>query len=243
MTSPIVSVLIPVLGRPDRVVPLLESLMDEPRATPVFLVSPDDDAEIDAIENAASVTVVAYGDEPEVCELTTPNIIVAIVEWDPGPGDYAKKINLGYQLTKTPWLLLGADDLCFHPGWLDAAIKVSEDTGCGVISTNDLGNPAVIAGRHATHPLVARWYVEECGASADGPGIVYHEGYDHQFCDTELTAVARARGCFAAAPESIVEHLHPFWGKGVKDATYEKGMRAGAADQILFNQRRRMWSL
>jgi hypothetical protein len=39
-----------------------------------------------------------------------------------------------------------------------------------------------------------------------------------------------------------VEHLHPFWGKGKHDATYEKAMAHGRADQQLFTARRALWT-
>jgi len=101
-------------------------------------------------------------------------------------------------------------------------------------------------GRHATHPLVRRSYVEEHG-TIDEPGKVLHEGYDHQWVDNELVETAKARGAWAFAKNSHVEHLHPFWpdGKGGKkgemDATYEKALSSPRKDMALFRSRRRLW--
>jgi hypothetical protein len=92
-------------------------------------------------------------------------------------------------------------------------------------------------GEHATHMLVARDYVTEQGASWDGPGIVCHEGYQHWFVDDELVTVAKQRNTFAPALASIVEHLHPAWGKADTDTTYELGQKSAGVDQVTFKRR------
>jgi len=43
--------------------------------------------------------------------------------------------------------------------------------------------------------------------------LLYHTGYWHEGCDVEFAATARSRGTYAFAADSIVEHLHPLWGK------------------------------
>jgi len=106
-----------------------------------------------------------------------------------------------------------------------------------VVGTNDLHSPAVQTGKHATHILFARSYIEECGGTFDGTGAVFCEQYDHQFVDNEFIATAKARGEWSFARDSVVEHLHPVWGKASWDATYEKAFRATAADTRLFTAR------
>jgi hypothetical protein len=110
-----------------------------------------------------------------------------------------------------------------------------------VIGTNDLGNPTVMAGKHSTHPLVARWYADEHG-TVDGPGRVVTEAYGHQWTDTELVQTAMSRGAWVFAADSHVRHAHPFWTKGPMDATYEKGMASSREDQRLFARRKSLWS-
>jgi hypothetical protein len=217
-----VIVLIPVLGRPHRVEPLLESLIQsQGRAVirPLFIVSPNDVDEIRA--------VAASGADFEV------------VPWDPGPGDFARKINYGMISTLDPWIFTGADDLKFHAGWADAAIACAGDS-YGVVGTNDLGNATVMRGDHATHLLIRREYA--IAGTIDEPAKIFHEGYDHQWVDAELVATAKARGQWVFCRGSIVEHLHPFWGKAERDATYEKALAHGAADRVLFNRRSRLWA-
>lgn len=214
-------IILPVLGRPARAISVFDSARaaTDVRHRILFVCSPDDAEEIDA------------------CERTPADVLV--VDWEAGPGDWARKINAAYRGSNEPWLFLGADDLEFHRGWASEALGLANATGAGVIGTNDLGNPRVIAGRHSTHPLVSRRYADELG-TIDGPGAVVYEGYDHQYCDDELVLTAQRRGEWAFAKGAIVEHLHPFFKKAPMDATYEKALRQTSADAARFMRRRRL---
>jgi len=212
-------VLVPMLGRAHRVRPLLDSIRATCDARVLFLVSPGD------------VTVHAAVDRAGCERLTVAKL---------PNGDYARKINAGYRHTTEAQLFLAADDLLFHPGWLDAAVA-QLGPGIGVVGTNDLGSPRVMAGQHATHSLVTRSYVDEFG-TIDEPGLVLHEGYPHEYVDDELVGTAKHRGAWAFAADARVEHLHPNWGKARSDPVYAQQrarMRAGAP---LYQQRRRLWT-
>lgn len=222
-----VDVFVPVLARPHRVEPLLESLTaTEPdgfTVRPVFICSPSDRDELAAVR--------AAGVDP------------LVATWEPAGGDYARKMNLAWRLTDAEWAFLAADDLVFRTGWLEAAIRCSERNGNAcVIGTNDLGNRRVMAGRHSTHTLVHTEY-RSCG-TIDQPssGKLLTEKYDHNFCDDEFVQTAQARATFASAKDSIVEHLHPDWGKADHDAVYAKGRRHFQKDARLHQQRSRMWT-
>lgn len=230
-----IDILIPVLSRPHRVIPLVDNIMyaTEEGYRILFITSAPDVDEQEAVEAATEM----YS-----------NVSWACTNRPAGPGDYANKINIGAavgELVERPseWIFTGADDLSFHPGWDSRAYEYMEqfplDEIPGVVGTNDLGNSTVMAGRHATHLLVSREYYRTRGASWNGPGSIYYEGYDHQYCDTELVAVAQQRNEWGFAKDSIVEHMHPFWGKGEQDATYEKGLAQGREDGKLFHQRLR----
>jgi hypothetical protein len=223
----VIVILVPVLNRPQNAKPLVESIHS---ATTVpfeihFLCSPGDGAEISAVAKVAAL---------ELAQAT-------VVPFANGPGDWAKKINYGFAITESEFCLLGADDLRFHQGWDVAALKVAEETGAGVIGTNDLGNATVMRGLHSTHPLVRREYVREFG-TIDQPGQCLHDAYHHQWVDTELVETAKMRGQWAFASDSRVEHMHPFWKKGKMDATYEKALSTSKEDHALFEQRRLLWS-
>jgi len=213
-------VVVPVLRRPHRVQPLLESLESstpEPHRV-LFVCTEGDTDQIAAVR------------ESGFDWFTIPH----------APGDYARKINEAYYMTDHPELFTGADDLRFHPGWLSAALDLMSET-VGVVGTNDLGNRRVMLGSHSTHSLVARWYVEEHG-TADEPDKVLHEGYEHEFVDDELVGCAMRRGAWAFAPDSVVEHLHPQWGKAPTDDLYDRQTARMLASRALFRQRRRMWT-
>jgi hypothetical protein len=151
------------------------------------------------------------------------------------PGTFAEKVNWAYLQTDEPWIFLAGDDVKFHPGWLDHAQHAARD-GAHVIGTNDLKNPRVLKGDHATHLLIRRNYIDERGASWDGPGVVCHE-YGHWYVDDEIVTVAKQRGVWAFAKHSKVEHFHPLWGDGEMDETYELGKSKAEADQKTFHER------
>lgn len=219
-----ITILIPVLGRPERASQVVASIRSNSHSTPeiLFLCSPGD------------------GDEFSACCNTGEHTI--LVDWQPGHGDYARKMNHGFRHSHNDFVLLGADDLVFHKHWDQEVLVVAQQSGAAVVGTNDLGNPAVTRKHQfSTHALVRRSYVKKQGASADGPGVLCHEGYDHNFVDRELWDVAESRGLTAFAPRSRVEHMHPHWGKSVMDATYEKGLAQFFDDQRLYWSRCHLW--
>lgn len=215
-----VAVLIPMLTRAHRVAPLLESLRATcPAARPLFLCSPDDVAVHAAIDAEGEERLQVLG---------------------PWPGDYARKINAGYRHTSEDLLFLAADDLLFHDGWFEAAVAAL-DEGIGVVGTNDLGSPRVIAGEHATHSLVTRDYADRFG-TIDGPGAVLTEEYPHEFVDDEFVETAKHRAAWAFAFDSHVEHLHPSWGKAPLDPMYLQQRNRMNKGRRIYTRRRALWT-
>ncbi len=214
-----VAILVPMLGRPHRVAPLLASIEEstpEPHRV-VFLCTPGD---------SAVPAVLEAGYEP-------------ILVNRQARGDYARKIHAGIAATDEPLIFTGADDLHFHPGWLPAA-TAELGPGIGVVGTNDLCNPRVMRGEHATHFLVARWYVEV--GTLDEPGKLFHDRYMHEFVDDELVGTAKKRGAWAFAADSHVEHLHPMGGKTPMDDLYAGQRRRMGLSRALYERRRRPWT-
>ena len=214
--------LVPVLGRPANVARLLRSLRSASSVphSVLFIVSPRDRAEQAAVKQAG----VPYHQ----------------VSWPPGRGDWARKLERGRELTSEPLLLLAADDLHFHPGWDTALLRDWRRYDVGVLGTNDLGNPLVKRGMHSTHPCVVREYAD-CHGTIDNKELMLHPGYDHQWADNELVETAMSRGCWRFCWDSVVEHLHPAWGKAMRDQTYDKANREQKADRRMFLVRRRLW--
>jgi hypothetical protein len=166
-----------------------------------------------------------------------PNIVFSKRVYLREMGSFAEKVNAGYEISTEDWLFLVGDDVRFHPGWLDQAMETARVTGRSVIGTNDLGNPAVLAGEHATHMLIEHNYIEEWGASWDGPGVVAHEGYRHWFVDNEIVTQAKRLGEWAPCLASHVEHMHPYFRKGELDDVYRIGEAAAGLDAEIWRAR------
>jgi hypothetical protein len=223
-----VAIVVPVLRRAHRVAPFLSSLS---AATSIphrvdFVATAGDSAMI------AEIVRLAEDDPSIVLHVLAPNAV----------GDYAKKCNHAYRQSSTPFLFLGADDLDFRPGWLEAALAEMADPAAGVVGTQDLApTDRARNGEHATHVLVRRRYVEEFG-TIDEPGKILHEGYPHEYVDDELVETAKMRGAWRFAHGSVVEHLHPSWGKAPRDALYNAQRRRMEAGRRVFVRRRQLWA-
>lgn len=213
-----VAILVPALNRPQNVKTLVDSWKaTAPKAATVYYIcDPDDVEQVKAVEAAG-----------------------AKVLFSMRGSTFAQKVNSGFRQTTEPWVFVTGDDVRFHQGWLDWARDLSDRFD--VIGTNDhpdgKGNPKVAAGAHADHFFVRRAYVDEYGASLDGPGFVCHEGYRHFYSDVEVIELAKARGAFSPCLASLVEHLHPDLGHGTPDDTYVKGWSEREHDEKVWRSR------
>ena len=214
-----IEILVPVLARPQNAQVLVDSITASTQAEHRihFLCSPRDEAEIEA------------------CEAT--GALVHVMGWQPRFGDYGRKMQWGYEHTDGEHLFLAADDIEFTPGW---DREVLRQPGA-VVGTNDMANGSVKRGLFGTHCLVERRYVTEQGASADGPGVLIHKGYDHNFTDRELCGVAQQRREWSFARKAIVRHRHPLWHNAPDDSTYKKSLRNFHRDRVLFLRRAQLW--
>jgi hypothetical protein len=219
-----VDVIIPVLHRPQNVEPLMTSL-------------------IASTGLATAWFVCEAGDEEEIAEVIRCG---GEVITSPECHSFPQKVNLAYDFIAddlrgehelAPWILLVGDDVRFRPAWLDHAQDVARRYGAQVVGTNDLANPRVMRGEHSTHSMIRRSYIDELGASWDGPGVVCHESYFHWCVDDEIVTVAKQRGVFQSAMASEVEHLHPYFGGGEMDEVYKAGEKHAAEDKAEFERR------
>ena len=211
-----VAVIVPTLWRPHRVAPLV--------------------ANVEATASDAVVYFVAEPTDPETIRVVEEHPTARLVVND-RTANYAGAVNAAIEATSEPLLFVGADDLVFHDGWLEPLLELADRFG--VVGTNDLGNPEVAAGEHATHFLVRRDYaVTGC---VDAPGQLFHEGYSHNWCDREAIGTAKHRSEFAPCLQSVVEHIHPAWGKAPIDETYSKGVRTEPVDADLYRSRQHLW--
>lgn len=220
-----VSIIVPTLGRPHAIRPLLQSIAT---TTPTAA--------------AAVVFVSDHNDEETHAELQSA--------WEQGwrfknlfeDGTYPHKVNAGVRESSEALVLPTADDVSFQPRWLEHALAALAP-GVQVVGTNDL-TPVTEDGTHATMPIVRRSYVDDPGAAFGEPGVLFHEGYHHNFCETELCNLAQHRGVYSSCPESIIEHRHPAWGTREEDETDRRGNQANVAgDETLYRQREAAWAV
>lgn len=213
------AVIVPVMRRPQNAAPFMESLKASGAdLARVYAVCDHDDMPTRQAWLDAGAEILVHGEHGQA------------------PGTFAEKVNDGYRATDEPWLFITGDDVKFHEGWLDHAQFIARD-GFDVIGTNDMHNPRVTSGEHATHLLIRRTYVDEQGASWDGPKVVCHEGYRHWFVDDEVVTAAKQRGTWAMAGYSRVEHMHPLWDLAPNDEVYELGQSHAEQDKALFQER------
>jgi hypothetical protein len=212
------AVLVPVLWRPGKAAPFMEAFnaSGAPLAT-VYAIADPEDEETAAAWREAGATVLYAPDEIY-------------------PGTFPQKVNAGYAQTSEPWLCLTGDDCAFHPGWLDHALYAARN-GASVVGTNDLHNPRVTAGQHATNWLIRRSYVDEQGGGWDGPKVLAHEGYRHLYVDDETVQAAKQRGAWVWAQRSVIEHLNVVWGLSDADKTHERGLAHADEDRALYRAR------
>jgi glycosyltransferase involved in cell wall biosynthesis len=142
-------------------------------------------------------------------------------------------MNTAVRLLDNQYFFGSSDDFFFHPNWLEPLLELTEKYG--FIKCNDLGRTDNLA----TCYLINRSYLTRC--VPDSPEDIVCEKYLHNFTDTELTAVAIANGEYYYCQESIVEHMHPVWGKAEYDATY--GLQNGTwqYDENIFYERSSFW--
>jgi hypothetical protein len=224
-----VVILVPILNRPHLIGPLMGNVKaTTPEGVQLVFLPDDDDGE--SLEELARV----HGS----------HVASPMRGW-------AGKLN-GEVTGKTPegltwwpgidYVFCCADDVLFHPGWLDEVMSVMVTyPNTRVVGTLDLLTSNVMAGEHATHFMVDRRYIDEVGGVVDeGPGSFLCEKYRHNYVDTEFIGTARARGVFQPS-RAVVEHLHHLTEKAMYDDVYRIGDASMQADARIFEKRRHLW--
>lgn len=207
-------ILVPVLGRPHRARMVLDSFRrTTPAARVVFIPDPDDQPELEAIEEAGGEVLLTL------------------------KANYAGKINSAVAMTSEPLIFLGADDLVPAEDWLEKALAHMHD-GVEVVGVNDM----ISRGRaeHTTHFLMTRAYAELPVITGERGPLC--EIYDHSCTDDELIETAKHRGVYAYAKDSHVTHLHPDNETAPLDDTYRKGRRQIGEDRRIWKSRK-IWYL
>lgn len=218
-----IAIVIPTLGRSRKLFPLLWNIV---QTTPIgifevyFVVNRHDMASQHTVRAMSGPVHMVLAEEP----------------------GYPKAVNIGIRASNERLIAIVNDDVKFHDGWWDGLRKAL--TGdVMVVGTNDL-SPHTANGDACTQPVVKRSYIVSPGGAYGEPGIAMHEGYSHNFSETELWQLAWQRGVAAFAPECVIEHVHPNWGKAEVDDTYREGSQRPGGwehDHALFLERSELW--
>lgn len=207
-----VAVIVPTLGRPDKLAPLVENIAeatDSPHRI-YFVMEAHDRDSIDVAAGLDSIDVI--GDF----------------------GSCAAAVNAGYQACDEEFFAVANDDCRFHAGWDTAALAhMSESTH--IVGLNDG------SGDCKCFSIARRSYIAEHSGVFDKPDTVYHP-YQSQCCDTEFAFYAQLRGVWADAHDAVCEHVHWRFGKADRNhPNYLKAQETNAADLAEYNRRRELW--
>jgi glycosyltransferase involved in cell wall biosynthesis len=191
------------------------------------------------VTDMSDVDIIFVVEEDDKESIEAGHDLDAIVLINQRTRGYAGANNTASRTLTHNYFYTANDDFFFHENWLPPLLELSENFG--VVSPNDLGNPSSISGTMGTSFLVSRTYLPL--ACVDSSGDLFHEGYIHNFCDNEITETAKSHGQFVSCPVSLVEHLHPAFGKSIEGLVYER--QADAAlfeiDRTRFESRRNLW--
>jgi GT2 family glycosyltransferase len=127
-------------------------------------------------------------------------------------------------------LVLAADDLVWHPGWLDAALATMNEfpEGWGLVGFNDGHMGAELS----THYLMSRRLVRDVFG-----GRVAWDCYRHSFNDVEANERAKRAGRYAWCEAAHVTHEHWLFGQRAQDPTDQRSLPQHPDSQRAYEQR------
>lgn len=212
-----IAILIPTVGRPDRVKKIVKMIKANTQTphTIYMITEPEDQATIDQIRE------------------TTAKLVL-----NKAPHTYVAAINLGYKLSTEEHIFCGSDDIEFTEGWDIKMLKVFQaNPEIGFVGAWDSWK-ITQTGKHASHFMVSRSYIQEFGGVEDEKNTIYSSQYQHFNCDIETEQVAMKRGKFQMS-DAVIEHHHFIVNKRVEyDQTYSKEQSKINRDTRTYNQRR-----
>ncbi len=153
------------------------------------------------------------------------------------PHTYVQAINYGYRQTIEPYILCGADDIEFTPNWSELMLEKFKDPKIGFVGAKD--DWAITkSGKHASHFMVSRKYIQEQSGVQDEANVIYSSQYFHYNCDIETEQVAMKRDTFIMS-DAFIPHHHPFVDKRISsDATYDRARAGWRHDKDAYCSRR-----
>jgi GT2 family glycosyltransferase len=214
-----VAVVIPSVRRPEGLLRAIESVLSTTDGVKVVCV-------LEASDNESMAILVRL--------VANSRVFASFIDESLDPTT-AERWNHGAKFAQdnfdTEYFVIGADDVVFQPGWLEAAMaEMNAMGGSGLVGLNE--GPDSSFGRLATHFLVSRKYaVRGLG------GTIMIPPYRHGWTDMEATFRAKRDGRLRFAEDARIEHLHPLYGTSEVDEIYKKGQSTHDQDEELFQER------
>jgi GT2 family glycosyltransferase len=130
--------------------------------------------------------------------------------------------------------ILGADDLIWHPDWLNATLDALAllPNQSGMVGFNDLTQWQK-KNQLASHWLITRRCLHEVMG-----GVMAIPSYYHYWFDPEMNERAQIAGCWVIATNAVVEHRNCFSGGASPDATYQSSATYFEQDQLTYQWRK-----
>ena len=141
---------------------------------------------------------------------------------------YISTLNKAYKYAVADLFISWNDDTKPSEGWLTAAVEryqAAFPAGGGILTMND----GYWEDRLATQSVVDEKFIDLCGYP---DGCIRFPGYYHYGSDNEITAIAKARGCFSYAEDIRIYHPTPLEKQGTENK------EAKLADGELWRSRR-----
>lgn len=212
----IVSILLATTGRPEQVRALIENIRTTTDGRDIELI-----CAVDA--DPATRSVVEQARASKGFRL--------ILDYSPDYRGGPAAWNAALAASTGEYVVLAADDLVFHQGWLDEALATMATLpeGGGLVGFND----GHWGEELSTHYLMSRRFVlDHLG------GVVSWTAYRHSFTDREANDRARAAGRYAWCPDAYVTHNHWIFGGRQQDSTDHRSLPEHPASQQAYEERK-----
>lgn len=192
-----ISVIIPSLDRPHKLIPVLNDLKLNSRLLVEAIVVLDEE------DIASKNAVCNYGASGVSIPLT-----VRVLKGHPTP---IEKWNHGAKHSTGSWIMLAADDIEFTRNW----DQISFDTpNKGFLAFRDTPESRK---NFEPHYMATREWLRMYNG-----GVLATPHYRHWCPDVEIADRAKAQGHYKVS-NAIIPHKHYLFGTATKDSTYEKG--------------------
>ena len=211
-----ISIIIPTLNRPYQLINSLVKLEATTEGIPIEIVVIVDEGDEITLENVKTFC------EWSITARKNITHILQVVKGSPSP---VEKWNSGAMRSSGEWLVLGADDLDWSPGWLRKSLDTSNK---GFLALRDFN---LSEKNFEPHYMATREWLKEFNG-----GVLTIPWYMHWGCDLEIARRAQRAGHYVVSA-AILPHEHYLWNLAPNDTTYEKAKPHLRSDLDKFNER------